>query len=256
MPRCESIKDVPQWETREDPISETSESAGSTQSHRALWTGKIFSNPDQTAVVLSAVEDTLREQKCDRTPTAYFAALLALLSQSISPDGILNKELATSVVYLLDLVTTHVPTGLLRSKFSQILSALAPTLTHADIEAPLLRSSLGCLESLLVAQDVAAWALPQAQIGPRRALAGLLTLAVDHRPKVRKRAQDVIVQVLKNPPPSPALDHPAADMCAETALRSLEEMVTASVGQRRRLKSHRLDEQNAPGLMHSRRSKL
>lgn len=217
----------------------------------AFLTCQNFANLDQTAVVLSAVEDTLREQKCDRTPTAYFAALLALLSQSISPDGILNKELATSVVYLLDLVTSHVPTGLLRSKFPQILSALAPTLTHADVEAPLLRSSIGCLESLLVAQDAAAWALPQAQVGPRRALAGLLTLAVDHRPKVRKRAQDVIVRVLKNPPPSPAIDHPAADMCAETALRSLEEVVAASVSQRNKSKSHRPDEQHAPGLMHS-----
>lgn len=156
-------------------------------------------NIEQIAVVLSAVEDTLREQKCDQTPTAYFAALLALLNQSLSPNGILNKELAASVVYLLDLVTSHVPPALLRSKFSQILSALAPTLTHAEIEAPLLRSSIGCLESLLVAQDAAAWDLLPAQVGPRRALAGLLTLAVSPRPKVRKRSRDAIVQVLKSP---------------------------------------------------------
>ncbi|KAI9873126.1 MAG: hypothetical protein M1830_000811, partial [Pleopsidium flavum] len=130
-------------------------------------------NQRETAVVLSAVEDTLKDQNHGSTPTAYFAALLALLSQSISSSkGIINKELATSVVYLLDLVTPHVPQPLLRSKFSQILTNLAPALAHHEAEAPLLRPSIGCLESLLVAQDAAAWALPQTQNGPRRAIAG------------------------------------------------------------------------------------
>ncbi|KAL8796289.1 MAG: hypothetical protein Q9195_001404 [Heterodermia aff. obscurata] len=211
-----------------------------------------ISDHRKTAIVLSAVEDTLKEQKCDFTPTAYFAALLALLSQSISSSqGIINKELATSVVYLLDHVTSYVPVTLLRTKFSQILTSLAPALNPADIEAPLLRSSIGCLESLLVAQDSAAWALPPGQVGPRRALAGLLTLAVDHRPKVRKRAQDAVIYVLKSSPPSPAIDHPAADMCAETALRALNDMLAANATKKRKAKGHKQDDQNTPGLMHA-----
>lgn len=201
----------------------------------------------QTAIVLSAVEDTLKDQKYGSTPTAYFAALLALLSQSVSPaNGIVNKELATSVVYLLDLVAPHVPAPLLRSKFSQILTSLVPVLTHHDIEAPLIRSSIGCLESLLVAQDNTAWALPQSQIGPRRAIAGLLVLASDHRPKVRKRAQDAITHVLKNAPPSPSLEHPTADMCAETALRNVNDMTAV----KRKSKGHKHPEEHQPGLMH------
>ena len=202
----------------------------------------------QTSVVLSAVEDTLKDQKYGSTPTAYFAALLALLSQSVSPSkAIVNKELATSVVYLLDIIAPYVPAPLLRSKFSQILTSLAPVLTHADIEAPLIRSSVGCLESLLVVQDNAAWALSQVQVSPRRAVAGLLLLASDHRPKVRKRAQDAITHVLKNPPPSPSLDHPAADMCAETALRSVNDMAADG---KKKGKGHR-QEENQPGLMHA-----
>ena len=201
----------------------------------------------QTSVVLSAVEDTLRDQKYGSTPTAYFAALLALLSQSVSPsNGIVNKELATSVVYLLDIIAPHVPAPLLRSKFPQILTSIAPVLTHHDIEAPLIRSSVGCLESLLLAQDNAAWALLQTQVSPRRAVAGLLVLASDHRPKVRKRAQEAITNVLKNPPPSPSLDHPAADMCAETALRNVNDMAASG---KKKAKGHR-QEEHQPGLMH------
>lgn len=203
----------------------------------------------QTAVVLSAIEDTLKDQNVGIKPAAYFAALLALLSQSVSPsNGIVNKELATSVTYLLDLVTPHVQAPLLQSKFSQILTSLAPVLTNNDIEAPLIRSSIGCLESLLIAQDNPAWALAQSQVGPRRAIAGLLVLASDHRPKVRRRAQDALTHVLKNAPPSPSLDHPAADMCAETALRSVNEMAAASG--KKKSKGYR-HEEHQPGLMHA-----
>ncbi|KNG80625.1 90S preribosome component RRP12 [Aspergillus nomiae NRRL 13137] len=191
-------------------------------------------NQHHTSVVLSAVEDTLRDQNADFSPTAYFAALLALLSQSISAEqGIVNKDLATSVVYLLDITTAYAPAPILRSKFSQILTSLAPALSLPESEAPLLRPSIGCLESLLIAQDAAAWNLPHTQISPRRATAGLLSLSVDHRPKVRKRAQDALIKVLKTPPPSPSLDHPAADMCAESALRTLGDSIAAAAKQKR-----------------------
>lgn len=204
-------------------------------------------------MVLSAVEDTLRDQKADFSPTAYFAALLALLSQSLSAsEGIVNKDLATSVVYLLDITSAYAPPAILRSKFSQILTSLAPALSLPEVEAPLLRPSIGCLESLLIGQDAPSWNLPHTQVGPRRATAGLLTLAVDHRPKVRRRAQDALVKVLQNPPPSPSLDHPAADMCAESSLRTLSEAIVAVSKQRKGgggSGNHR--ENNDPLVIHS-----
>ncbi|KAL8649023.1 MAG: hypothetical protein Q9210_004649, partial [Variospora velana] len=191
-------------------------------------------NQREKAVVLSAVEDTLKDQNHDTTPTAYFAALLALLSQSIvPPDNIVNKDLASSVVYLLALIISHVPAALLRSKFPQILASLGPTLTNQDVEAPFLP-----------------WALSQTQISPRRAVTGLLALASDHRPKVRKRAQDAIAQVLRHPPPSPALDHPVADMCAETALNTLSDTLAASSMKKRKGKDY-AQEQHQPGLIHA-----
>ncbi|KAF8475788.1 armadillo-type protein [Kalaharituber pfeilii] len=179
-------------------------------------------NQKQVAVVLSAVEETLRDQGATEfTPTAYFAALLSLLPQSLSTTDIVDKDLAASIVYLLDLVTPHCPEPLLRAKFTQILINIAPALTNTDAEAPLLRPSIGCLESLLLAQDSAAWSIPQNDVGPRRALAGLLNLGLDDRPKVRKRAQEAVTKVLKTPPPSPSLDHPASENCAVATLQSV-----------------------------------
>ena len=192
----------------------------------------------------------MKDQGHAFTPTAYFAALLALLQQAISAStGIVNKELATSVVYLLDIITSYVPAPLLRSKFSQILTNLAPALTQQDAEAPLLRHSMGCLESLLIAQDTAAWALPQTQVSPRGAVAGILALALDHRPKVRKQAKEALVKVLENPPPSPSLDHPAADLCAEAALHSLKDVAQTTGKKQKGRGSH--SEEHHPGIMHS-----
>ena len=202
-------------------------------------------------VVLSAIEETLKDQSLGTTPTGYFAALLALLSQSTSTsNGKVNKELATSVAYLLDLVAPYVPPQILRSKFGQILTSLAPVLSQSDLEAPLIRSSIGCLESLLIAQDGAAWALPQLQIGPRKAVAGLLVLASDHRPKVRKRAQDALGHVLQNPPPSPSLDHPALDMCAETALQNVKDIASLNGKTKRKGKDHK-SEEHQPATIHA-----
>ncbi|KAH7250580.1 NUC173 domain-containing protein [Fusarium solani] len=199
----------------------------------------------RTVVVLQAVESTLKEQNEAPTPTGYFAALLALLQQANANDTV-NPELATPAVYLLDVVTPYAPQPLLRAKFTQILTLLAPVLLLQDAEPLLLRSSIGCLESLLLAQDAASWELSVSQIGPRRAVAGLLNMSLDHRPKVRRRSQDALKKVLRNPPPSPSLDHPAADMCAQTALKNLEDLAI-KVAQARKKKSDAHD----PAMIHA-----
>ncbi|KAF4123760.1 ribosomal RNA-processing protein 12 [Geosmithia morbida] len=166
--------------------------------------------------------------------------------QAVNDDTI-NTELATPVVYLLDVVTPYAPQPLLRSKFTQILSLLAPVLLMTtDAEPILLRSSIGCLESLLVAQDAASWELGVAQISPRRAVAGLLNLSLDGRPKVRRRAQDAVKKVLRNPPPSPSLDHPAADMSAQTAAKNLEDLAV-----RARKAGKKADASNDPAIIHA-----
>ncbi|KAL6901345.1 NUC173 domain-containing protein [Trichoderma evansii] len=202
----------------------------------------------KTVVVLQAVESTLKEQNTAPTSTGYFAALLALLQQAES-NGNINIELATPVVYLLDVVTPFAPQPLLRSKFTQILTLLAPVLLMQDAEPILLRTSIGCLESLLLAQDAASWELSVTQIGPRRAVAGLLNLALDQRPKVRRRSMDALKRVLKNPPPTPSLDHPAADMCAHTALKNLEDLAAQAIQARKGKKAPSTT--HDPALIHA-----
>ncbi|KAL2128247.1 hypothetical protein VTI74DRAFT_9450 [Chaetomium olivicolor] len=197
-------------------------------------------NQKQTASVLEGVESAFKERNTEPTPTAYFAALLSLLD---------NKSLAQPVVYLLDIVTPFTPEPLLRAKFTQILTLLAPVLSQPDADAPLIRSSIGCLEGLLLAQDAPAWEMSAAVIGPRRAVSGLLSFALDPRPKVRKRAQEALRKILKNPPPSPSLDHPAAAMCAETAMMSLNALAEKTAKLRKEKKGS--EAVHDPELIHA-----
>lgn len=136
-----------------------------------------------------------------------------------------------SVVYLLDLVAPFAPPGLLQTRFTQIISLLSPVLLPSNGEgeaaaANIARHAIGAVETLLLAQTRDAWERLVDNTGstttPRQAVASLLVLALDHRPKVRKRALDAVRNVLARLPPGPAVDHPAAGMCAETAMRSLE----------------------------------
>ena len=157
--------------------------------------------------------------------------------------------MVTSATYLLDLITSDVPSALLRSQFSPIVTSITPYLLNTEDNAPLLRSATGCLESILVAQDSASWALPQTQTSPRQAISSLLSLAVDQRPKVRKRAHEALTKVLQNPPPGPAIDHPAAELCAIAAQNNLENAV--ELVQQARKQKGRPQDTHDPAIIHA-----
>lgn len=192
----------------------------------------------------------MKEQNTKFTPTAYFAALLALLRQASATESAeSSNELLRSAVYLLDSVTTHVPPALLRAQYTQIVSILSPIISRPQNDVSLLRSSLGCLESLLIAQDGAAWSIPSTNSSPRQALVGILALAVNSKPKVRKRAQETLVKILQNPPPGPAVDHPAAELCAVSALSNLRATVDAV--QHIKRSRNKTDGSHEPELIHA-----
>lgn len=208
-------------------------------------------NQKHTAVVLSSIEDTLKEQNEKFTATAYFAALLALLKQLSSSTGTTEtNDLIVSTVYLLDIVTSYVPHGLLRAQFGSIVNLLAPHLSPETTNTPLLKSAIGCLEVILVAQDGSAWNLPVNQTSPRQALTALLPLAIDNTPKIRKRAQDAIKIILQSPPPDPSLDHPAAELCAIAAQNNLKNAVQL-VQQNRKQQRTQANAVNDPATIHA-----
>lgn len=190
---------------------------------RGQATSKL-ENQKHLALILSVVEDNIKEQKNSLTPTAYFVSFLALLNQSFKDDEVIDQGLATSTAYFLDLVFPFVPKPLLKAKFSDILVKLAPAISSESSEAPLIRSCIGALETLLIAQDAKSWNT-KLNVSPWKALNALLQLSLDGRPKIRKRAQEAIRTILINPPPSPTLGHVAGTACSEFALKSIMDLL-------------------------------
>lgn len=184
-------------------------------------------NQKNLAIVLSAVEENIDEQKNDRSAVSYFVSFLSLLEQAVKDDTIVDNNLATSAAYFLDIVVPFTPKPLLKAKFGDILAKLATPLTNPDAEAPLLRSTIGTLESLLLAQDHQQWSY-SGNISPKRGFLGMLELALDPRPKVRKRAQEAIHNILVNPPASPSPIHVASPLAAELSLSRLVTLVESS----------------------------
>ncbi|OLL26035.1 Ribosomal RNA-processing protein 12 [Neolecta irregularis DAH-3] len=180
-------------------------------------------NQKQLAIVLHAIEDVLREQNTECSPTAYFGALLSLLHDSCSQNRIANQDLASAILYLLDLIAPSTPSSVCRVNFERILQILVPALADSEAHAPFLRSSIGVLEILLKNQDGPSWTCGLAL----QAMRALLGICLDPRPKVRKRAQEAVGRILSCPPP-PSLDHPAFSVVSEIALNSVQELISTS----------------------------
>ncbi|CCG25154.1 Rrp12 protein [Candida orthopsilosis Co 90-125] len=176
-------------------------------------------NQKHLAIILSAVEENIDEQKNEKTPVAYFVSFLSLLDQCIQNEQIVDKNLAATTAYFLDIIFPFTPKPLLKQKFNQVLLKLSQPL-NVEAEAPLVRSTIGAMESLLLAQDSARW-LTKGAISPNRAFMALIELSFDPRPKVRRRAQEAVKNILTNPPPSPSSIHVAAVGASDASLRQL-----------------------------------
>ncbi|CUM64185.1 uncharacterized protein PRCAT00001779001 [Priceomyces carsonii] len=188
-------------------------------------------NQKNLAVILSAVEENLEEQKNEKTPVAYFVSFLSLLDESVTEDAVTDINIATSTAYFLDIVFPFTPKALLQSKFGDILVKLAVPLTHQDSGAPLVRSTIGALESLLLAQNHQQW-ISSGSVSPKRALVGLLELSFDPRPKVRRRAQESVHKILMNPPTSPSPIHVASPLVGDISLKRLVSLIETSKGKK------------------------
>ncbi|ODV58661.1 mRNA-binding protein RRP12 [Ascoidea rubescens DSM 1968] len=155
-------------------------------------------NQRKLALILSVVEDNIDEQKNSRNPVAYFVSFLALLLQAFKDDQVIDQDLAIASSYFLDLILPFTPKNLLKLKFNDIFQKLIHVLINSGNEAPILKSSIGCLETLILAQDLNSW---KTNSSVKKSLLALLNLGLDDRPKVRRRASDAVHKILSNPHP-------------------------------------------------------
>jgi len=178
-------------------------------------------NQKEAALVLQAVDQTIREQGQTPNAVAYFAALMTVLDQQKESD---NINIISAITYLLSIVFPRLPASILKVKFQDISVILSSVLEKHQSHAPLARSVITCFECVLIAQDSIIWTTDTA----KRIFQVVIILAIDDRPKVRKRAQDAIRKILYNPPP-PSIQHPATGTVADFCIKILKDIVNAPV---------------------------
>ncbi|KAH7916528.1 armadillo-type protein [Hygrophoropsis aurantiaca] len=175
-------------------------------------TSSSLAHQKAPANLLLALESTLQERNTDKTPTAYFAALVTTL------DGIIQKkdvslgdgDILPAELYLLSLVAPFVPPPVIQTNLNTLLSLTSPLFPSLLGHAPPLRSQLTLYNVIFRSID-------RSQIdvqGVRQSFASILQLCLDPRPKVRRKAADIVKDVLSNPP-SPLARHPYAERVAE-----------------------------------------
>ncbi|KAF9179181.1 hypothetical protein BGZ51_007162 [Haplosporangium sp. Z 767] len=183
-----------------------------------------LANQQMHATTLLAVEETLKEQGAEITPTAYFATLMSLLDQQKDDPEV--EEMRAAILNLLAIVFPNVPVSVLRSQYTATLSVITTILAlQPPPTAPSLRSLVTCLEYLLIAQDSAAWN----NTATLKALQTLLILSLDSRPKPRKRAQEAVRNIVTRPPLM-MLVHPGMKVVVQTTLQILKESGNGVVG--------------------------
>lgn len=168
------------------------------------------------ANLLVALETTLTEQRTERTPTAYFAALLTALDTSKTNPTFGEADVLPAILYLLALVIPYVPVPVIGSNLSVLLSSLSPIFPPLLAHAPPLRSQLTIFCAVIKALDPSLLDKPELL----QVFNLILELTADPRPKVRKRAAEVIRDVLSNVSP-PLLVHPYAGRVGEWIVSTL-----------------------------------
>ncbi|KAK7472658.1 pre-rRNA processing protein [Stygiomarasmius scandens] len=211
-----------------------------------IQTSSSLPHQKAPASLLVALESTFREQKTELSPTAYFAALLTTLDATIQKKEVsLNEgDVLPAELYLIALVIPFVSVPVVRANLSTLLdltSPLFPSLLH---HAPALRSQLSLY-------DIVFTSLDRSQLethGIRQAFASILQLCLDPRPKVRKKAAEVIKNVLSKPP-SPLVRHPYAERVAEWTQSSLKDVSQGVLVQPKSQKSNNSSDDSAIHLL-------
>jgi ribosomal RNA-processing protein 12 len=172
------------------------------------------------ANLLQALESTFQEKHADRTPTAYFAALITTLDGSIhqKETSLGDGDVLPAELYLLALVAPFVPQPVIQTNLNTLLSLTAPLFPALMAHAPPLRSQLTLYNAVFRALDRS-----QLDVSAvRQSFASVLQLCLDPRPKVRKKAADIVKDVLSFPP-SPLIRHPYAQRVADWAHIALQQ---------------------------------
>lgn len=178
--------------------------------------GKMNTESRQICAVLSGVLDVIASQGLQPTPTALFAATsTALLSQDVGKD----ISTAAALFNLLEIISTRISSSVIKSRAVGVIKVAVALLesmdTSTEVYSKIRVAIVPPLAQLLVAVGPEDW------VGISRAFAIVLSASFDPKPRVRKKAQTALVDILSSFQSSSALLSPASDTILKQAQQVL-----------------------------------
>lgn len=168
----------------------------------------------QLCIILTSVLEVIAAEGLQPTPTALFAALMSSLQR---PETISNPEVTAAMCNVLAPVLDRVPTSVLRSRAVQSAQVLVAVLesTATKEKGGVARGALPCLCRLLAAMGPSDWPAMSRGFGL------VLTGCLDHQPKLRKKAQFGLVDILAALQSVPTALPPASEAVLKLCQRVL-----------------------------------
>ncbi|XP_013779774.1 RRP12-like protein isoform X2 [Limulus polyphemus] len=176
--------------------------------------------------VLAAITEVIKIKEGKETETEYFAALMTTL------ETVETEKALTAVVSLLSMVIKRLPPSVLKLKFSEtskVFVNLLGKFINSNHNA-LLRGLIGCLSTLLRAQDAAVWN----NSSTLQVYSVLLNCITHSKPKVRKAAQHSVSAILKGSTivtsTQATAHHPATSVTANFCIEKIEKSGGSGAG--------------------------
>jgi ribosomal RNA-processing protein 12 len=141
----------------------------------------------QLRLILTSVLEVISAEGLQPTPTALFAAVMSSLQR---PETISNPEVTAAMCNLLSAILGRVPTSILRSRAVQAGQVLVTVIENSGTKGPVAKAGVPCLCQLLAAMGPTDW--PPLS----RGFGIIITTCLDHQPKLRKKAQSGLVDIL------------------------------------------------------------
>lgn len=164
----------------------------------------------------------------ERTAGEYYFALEGMLEKALGDQA--PPSLLPSTFYILSIVTPHVSAGILKSRIASLLPAAHYVISNphprnaaaAESHSALLRSAISVFQAVLMplSRDRA---LLQSEPQIKSCWDATLNLCTDSRPKVRRKAQQAIEQLItgEDEEYTSTKPHPFAARTAEWSSRTL-----------------------------------
>ena len=191
-----------------------------TEESDILWTIRkagVGLEGERRAALVEVLVSSILEKNPGKefpSPTEYYVGALATLATHLTNHDHSHEHLSADLLYILSKIVPHVPVGVLRLDSDATLASVLSATNKSSNQGA--RSGLRVLGGILRAQSKDAWIRPIVL----KCFKACLSRLIDDNPKVRKSAQESVIDILSKPHSKSSPTSPSS-LCVDFIKNSL-----------------------------------